>query len=558
MVSERNRAFSSWVDCRHALATRWPLIVLGTSLAMLAGAFLGSRETPQFVATAIVSLSESEHRPIGPYASSAPRPVVASARNRREATLRGGVLMLSVVDSEELQERWGIESRVEALRELRSRVRVSEAEPTGLYRISVRGAGPGEAVRLANAIASEFIDGETAKARLTAEGRVRSFATEIESRSRRIAEIEEELVATGSSGEGEEGIDPVVARDLRRRLVNESNILRSLEAKHQRAVVELQEISSPGVALVQEASEEETALARSRWYLARVGSLLGFGLSTGLVLLFSAGRSPFSVLAKISEAFPVPVLGVAPLPRRPLPSLRAPSDSVVEPYRDLRTRIHRLPAAECSVIGLVPEDASANTAAVAVNLASVLADGGHTVLLIDADLRNPGVHDLFDAGCQPGLADYLSGEMRIQETVFKTRHSNLWCMPSGRSMEDPGRFLGGKRMEDFLWEMKSRFDYILLTAPSTQTHADAGVIGGYTDHLLVVAPYARHSLSRLRKVRYALEHSGATVSGVIVAFSVDERRDRESLPPSPQHRRASRVPAVASRTQGRRSTRESR
>ncbi len=520
MVAERSRATSSWVDCRYALSSKWPLILLTASFALLAGSFLGSREGPVYKAVAQVSLLGYEKESLNPRASTELRPSSLNTLRRREASLRSGVLMLQVIDASGLVERWKSGDRLEALQQLRDQLRIEKNLTSGLYEIAMHSSSPGEAAGIANALALEFVAREQSKTRVESESTVRSLAGEIESRRAVVDEIEAKLIQISADSKRAAPQDEAQARDLRRRLVNVSNIIRSLEAKHQRAVLEMQSVSS-GVTLAKKADVEEAERIQRKWQKAGVSCLLGLIVSSGLVLLFSAGRSPFTVLSRISENFCFGVVGVAPVPSMPLLRLSHPPDSVIEPYRDLRTKIHRLPASDCSVLSLVPESGDSSPSEVAVNLATVLADAGHTVLLIDADLRGARMHELIDAAKHPGLSDYLKGEMRIEETVIKSRRSNLWCMPSGPMVDDPGGLLGSKRMNDLFREMKSRFDYILMTSPSIQTHSDAGVLSGYADHAFIVSSYLTHSLSRLKKVHYALESSGAWVSGAILAFSTD-------------------------------------
>lgn len=520
MVAERNKATSSWVDCRHALTSKWPVIVLAVSVSMLLGSFLGSREAPFYRAVAEVSLLGEEVEEVTPRAATELRPLALNSLRRREASLRSGVLLLQVIDSHDLVERWKVEDRVRALQALRSRMHIEETEEMGLYRITVRSGKAEEAAEIANAIALEFVAREQARTRAEAESLVRSFASEIEKRRENVDSIEGELKSLGAESQDGLMTREAEARDLRRQLVSVSNVIRSLEAKHQRAIVELQGISS-GVSLAKKADAEDSERIQRRWQRAGFFSLAGLVVSTALVLLLSSGRSPFAVLSRISENFEMGVVGIAPLPSLPLPRLNHPPESVLEPYRDLRTQIHRLPASECSVISFVPESSDAESSQVAFNLSSVLADAGHMVLLIDADFRGSRVAPLLDAARQPGLSDYLLGEMRMEETILKARHANLWCMPSGPMVKDPGGLLGGKRMDDLMWEMRSRFDYVLLTAPSMQTHSDAGVLSGYADHAFIVSSYSSHSFSQLKKVHYALENAGACVSGVMLAYSAE-------------------------------------
>ena len=111
----------------------------------------------------------------------------------------------------------------------------------------------------------------------------------------------------------------------------------------------------------------------------------------------------------------------------------------------------------------------------------------------------------------------------LEETVIRSRRENLWFLPSGRTPEDASGLLSGKRMEDLAWEMKRRFDYVLVTAPSVHEYADAGVLAGHVDHAILVSSLRRHALGRLEKTSRALGSFGVSVSGVLLSRLVRAR-----------------------------------
>ena len=199
-----------------------------------------------------------------------------------------------------------------------------------------------------------------------------------------------------------------------------------------------------------------------------------------------------------------------------LSSRLAPS-LLIEAYRDLRTKLLRLPAGDCVLMTLLPmRGRDEGTAEVVTNLAAVLADAGRMVLVIDADFRAPRLHAQFDAANHPGLSDFLSGEMRLEETVIKCRRPNLWFMPSGPLHDDPCGLISGRRMGDLIWDMRSRFEFILIASPSIHEFSDAGALVALSDFTTLVAPYPESSISQLEKSRLAIEESSARLTAVFL------------------------------------------
>ena len=156
----------------------------------------------------------------------------------------------------------------------------------------------------------------------------------------------------------------------------------------------------------------------------------------------------------------------------------------------------------------------------ATNLACVLADGGGTVLVIDADFREPQLHRSFDSANHPGLSDFLSGEIRLEETVIKTLRPNLWFMPSGPLHDDPCGLISGRRMGDLVWNMRSRFDFILVVSPAIHSVSDAGALSALADYTAVVTPYRGCSLSQLRRAQVAINSASGRLAAVFLTTKI--------------------------------------
>lgn len=448
-------------------------------------------------------------------------------RRQARTELMSGVLFLKVIDKYELAEAWNLPDRTAALDQMKRRVSVIHSPTGGTLEIVAEALTPESAAELANAIAKEFVSQKTLQAELAAEDKIRELNRELEDRESLISKIELQLRNIDESSRTSE--------ELRADLVQQTHLIRSLEARHQLAVVESQ-AAGPTVSIVSEAIADEASLVTGRWHLPVILGFLGVAVGMGIICLYAIRDTPIHVATELREKLELLLVGFAPIPSAPLARLMRVADSIVEPYRFLRHAIRKLPAGDCSLISFIPGDPDARMSCVASNLSVVMADAGHTVLLIDGDLRNPRLFELFDAANHPGLSDYLTGEMRLEETVVKTRKNNLWFMPSGPSREDPSGLFSGKRMEDLVYDMKSRFDYILITSPSPLAYSEAGVIAGMVDHTIAVTSYQRHSEKRLRQLKQSLEASGGVMSGValsqLLAAPPKKAKEKEDKEPA--------------------------
>ncbi|MEM6279445.1 MAG: hypothetical protein AAF733_08210, partial [Verrucomicrobiota bacterium] len=450
------------------------------------------------------------------------RPMTPDIRRQAQTELMSGVLFLKVIDKYDLAETWKVLNRTVALEEMKRRVTVFRSPSDGTLEIVAEDLSREGAARLANAIAEEFVDQKNLEAELAAEDKIRDLSRELEDREDLVSKIELQLRdLEGQSLESDR---------LRDEMVQQTHLIRSLEARHQLAIIESRE-AGPAVSLLSEAIADEASLVEGRWYLPVVLGLVGFLLGAAIVCLSALRGTPIQVAMDLREKLELLLIGFAPIPSTPLARLNRVSDSIVEPYRFLRHAIQKLPAGDCSLISFVSGDLDSEMPSVASNLSVVMAEAGHTVLLIDGDLREPQLFELFDAANHPGLSDYLTGEMRLEETVVKTRRNNLWFMPSGPSREDPSGLFSGKRMEDLIYDMKSRFDYLLITSPSPLSYSEAGVISGLVDHTIAVTSYKRHSEKKLKQLKQALEAAGGLLSGIALSQQLappPEAREKKS------------------------------
>ncbi len=125
------------------------------------------------------------------------------------------------------------------------------------------------------------------------------------------------------------------------------------------------------------------------------------------------------------------------------------------------------------------------------NLGIALAAVNRKVLLIDADMRRPRLHKVFDEANSWGLSDVLSEKNAIDELPLdvlakKTAIPGLYLLPSGASAENVFGLLHSERMSRLLPLFREQFDFVLVDAPPCMEFADARIIGRYAEQLLLV------------------------------------------------------------------------
>ncbi|MBE9157557.1 polysaccharide biosynthesis tyrosine autokinase [Nodosilinea sp. LEGE 06152] len=156
---------------------------------------------------------------------------------------------------------------------------------------------------------------------------------------------------------------------------------------------------------------------------------------------------------------------------------------------------------------------------VSANLAATLAHSGKQVLLIDADLRSPSQHHIWDVVNRAGLSQVLIRE-ETQQDVTHQVFENLTLMTAGALPPNPLAILDSERMADLLQQLKRQYDYILIDTPPLLGAADAAVMGRMSDGVLLVLRPRKVDSANALAAKSFLERSQANVLGV-VANGVD-------------------------------------
>lgn len=257
-----------------------------------------------------------------------------------------------------------------------------------------------------------------------------------------------------------------------------------------------------------------------------LGGVVGLMLGVGLAFLLEYMDTSVKSLDDVERFLGVPVLAVIP---KDVAVLHRASgfNPDAEAYRILRTNIEfnrRNPDANC--ITVTSGGAGEGKSTTLCNLAFVCAQGGYSVLLIDADLRRPRMHTLFDVSNAVGLTNYLTTNVQLEEVVVRTPVENLYFLPSGMLPADSAGVLNSQRMSELIADAKSRFDLVLIDSPPILGVSDASVLSNEADLTLIVVQHRKLPRHMLMRVKQTVENVGGTVLGVVLN-NVDLRSDSQ-------------------------------
>jgi capsular exopolysaccharide synthesis family protein len=223
------------------------------------------------------------------------------------------------------------------------------------------------------------------------------------------------------------------------------------------------------------------------WLMALV-----LGLAFGVALAYTVEYldDTIKIPDDLTRRLRLPLLGLVPAVsdgKVPLLTGTVPHD-FGEAFRSLRTSLVFTNGTEgkrmIAVTSTQPLEGKTTTAC---NLAVALALGGSRVMLIDADMRRPGLHRTMGLPNEIGLSHVLTGQARVREAVQATSEPNLYVMSAGRTPPNPSELLSSSRMQNLVANLQTGpFDWVIIDTPPVLAVTDAVIIAPYVSGLVFV------------------------------------------------------------------------
>ena len=150
------------------------------------------------------------------------------------------------------------------------------------------------------------------------------------------------------------------------------------------------------------------------------------------------------------------------------------------------------------------------------NLASVFTDQGKRVLLADADLRKPRVHEIFSLSNRIGIVNALARKVEFDKVCIPTHVPHLFVTPSGTIPPNPAELLASDRMREMLETIRQRFEYVVIDSPPALPMTDSSILGAIADGVLLCAGAGGLLREDARACRDRLLMSGSRLLGVVL------------------------------------------
>lgn len=274
-----------------------------------------------------------------------------------------------------------------------------------------------------------------------------------------------------------------------------------------------------------------------------LGAVLGLLAGVGFALLRNSLDPTLRSLAEVRAAVPVPVLGMFVTPRK---RLRSSGTANQEAFRQIRTQMHhRDPDERVRRIVVTSAVSGEGRTIVARNLAIALGRGGipqrkprpakGRTLLVDADLRAPGVASLLGLSEGPGVTDVLDQKVKLEDAVQQIDPA-VDVLPAGAPPVDPGEVFASPAAHAFFAAAGDRYDFVVVVAPALLPVNDAAALAASVDAAILVVGLRESRADQLREAVAILEPGGTPVMGIVVGARprLSDRRIRGARRPVPR------------------------
>lgn len=246
------------------------------------------------------------------------------------------------------------------------------------------------------------------------------------------------------------------------------------------------------------------------------GVIFGLAIGIGMAFFIEYLDTSVKTIDDVERALDAPVLAVIPqnvdvLMEEGLDSPHA------EPYRVLRTNIlFTTKDPDIRTITVVSGGAGEGKSTTVINLATIFAQNGNSVLLVDSDLRRPSIHKRLGVENSPGLTDVLLGQKKLEEVTQSTPEGRLKFLASGKLPSSAMGILNSQQMRDFIKDVRGKFDYVLFDSPPLMGVSDATVLASEVDVSLLVVQYRKYPQSLAVRSRQMVDKVGGRLLGVVL------------------------------------------
>lgn len=247
-----------------------------------------------------------------------------------------------------------------------------------------------------------------------------------------------------------------------------------------------------------------------------LGIIIGLVVGVGLAFFIEYLDTSVKTIDDVERTLQSPVLGVIPQNVGYLLEEGAESPHA-EAYRVLRTNLlFSRKDDKLNTIAVVSAGAGEGKSTTVCNLATVFAQSGQRVIMVDSDLRRPTLHKVLRVTNSIGLTNYLLKQNTLEEVIQTTSMQSLDFLASGKLPSSSLGILSSAQMKDLISELKQRYDFVFFDSPPIMGVSDASVLASEVDMTLQVIQYRRYPQPMNIRAKQLIEKVGGNLIGIVL------------------------------------------
>jgi polysaccharide biosynthesis transport protein len=313
--------------------------------------------------------------------------------------------------------------------------------------------------------------------------------------------------------------------EAKRKLVNMWDFHRLLATKIEAEKLDMAIPKTGMVEIIRQAEPGKTPVRPNKTLNIILGVVVGLIVGIGLAFFIEYLDTSVKTIDEVERAFQAPVLGVIPQNVGFLVD-EGPDSQHAEAYRVLRTHLlFSRKDDKLNSIVIISAGMGEGKSTTALNLATVFAQAGQRVVIVDSDLRRPTLHKLLRVSNSLGLTNYLLKQNTLEEVIQTTGVPMLDFMASGKLPSSSMSILNSPQMKDLIAELKQRYDFVFFDSPPILGVSDAAVLASEVDMAIQVIQYRRYPQPMNIRAKQLIEKAGGNLVGIVlnnITMSQDE------------------------------------
>jgi succinoglycan biosynthesis transport protein ExoP len=264
------------------------------------------------------------------------------------------------------------------------------------------------------------------------------------------------------------------------------------------------------------ARPEKTPVSPRSMVIIPLGVIVGLIVGLGLAFFIEYLDTSVKTIDDVERSLQAPVLGVIPQNVGVLLD-EGPESPHAEAYRVLRTNLLFSRKNESwNTVSVLSGGAGEGKTTTLFNLATVFAQNGQRVLVVDSDLRRPTLHKTLHVSNTVGLTDFLLKQRTMDEVIQKTKLPTLDFLASGKLPSSSMSILGSAQMKETIQELKRRYEFIFFDSPPLLGVSDASILASEMDMVLQVVQYRRYPQPMTLRAKQMILKVGGNLIGIVL------------------------------------------